>query len=142
MKIRNSKALNLFYASLGLFVVLVIVGKSLENFNSENSFLSFYIFFCLFFGAISIFFFKKAFDKRPIYEIDDEKIVISKGNLIYYFKDLRYYKHERLGSRFGSFDYLFFYNSDRKLVFKICISATDHSADRVIKKVNRKLDEY
>lgn len=135
MEIKKSKKSNLTYATLGAFIILLVFIKSDSDQSLNNNLLTI---FTLFFGVICGLFIFKAYDKRPLYIIDDKKVFIRKDNLLYEFKDLSFYRCETLGSRYGRFDYIYFYNSDNLIVFKINVSVTDHN----VKQIRNKLDKH
>lgn len=141
MIIRNSKKSNLLYAALGLTVIVIVFLKSYDDFESDNKLLAINIFLGVFFAGVSTYFAFKAYDKRPLYEIDDKRIFIRRNDLTYDFKNLRFFRHERFGTRYGSFDYIYFYNADKDLVFKIRLTGTDQSVERVLNKIKDKLDK-
>lgn len=138
IEIRNSKKSNLGYAALGFTIILVVFIKS---FSDKSVDIYSLIIFILFFGSISGYFINKAYDKNPIYIIDDKKVFIRKNNLSFYFKDLSFYRYERLGSRYAKFDCIFFYNSKNSMMFKINVSNTDYSVEEIMKKLNKHLKE-
>ncbi|MFN6091286.1 MAG: hypothetical protein ACK44N_02605, partial [Bacteroidota bacterium] len=55
--------------------------------------------FAILFGTISTYFLLKSYSQTPIYIINENGIFIPKHNVTYEFKNIAYYRHERIGSR-------------------------------------------
>jgi len=138
MEIRKSNKSNFLFAALGILIIVIVFIKNYFDHSIPANLLTA---FAIFFGTISTYFLLKSYNQNPIYIINEKGIFIPKHNVTYEFENLAYYRHERIGSRYGHFDYLFFYNFDNTLVFKINVTLTDHSLHQLKNKLKNRLKQ-
>lgn len=130
IEIRPSKAINLFYASIALFLVLAFNVKAYPELKNDTSLLWIDLIISLFFSSFGLYFIVKSADKKPICIIDQDKVSINKTGLTYELKDLEYFRHEEIYAK-TTIRYLQFFNSNKNLIINIPTTNTDMDYEKV-----------
>ncbi|MFM6953250.1 MAG: hypothetical protein ACKOXR_08960 [Bacteroidota bacterium] len=130
IEIRPSKAINLFYASIALFLVLAFNVKAYPELKNDTSLLWIDLIISLFFSSFGLYFIVKSADKKPICIIDQDKVSINKTDLTYELKDLEYFRHEEIYAK-TTISHLQFFNSNKNLIINIPTTNTDIDYEKV-----------
>lgn len=128
IEVRYSKKYFLFFTMLGISTALII---SLKLLSEEESALTLYSIVLVLFGIPIIYCLLKAFDKKPIYTLNNNSIELNRKQKVYNLKDLHYYRYEEIGIKYGTFEYIYFYDAGQNLIFKIGLTGTDCSKNTI-----------
>ena len=141
MEIRYSKLYFLTFALIGpiLFIIILLVPNN--KLNTEENLTLLYSIFGLFFGFISLFFLFKAFDKKPIILITRDEIYLRKKNITYKIKDIAFYRIESIGSRYGRFNFIHFYDQNKSRKFYLSMVGWDKNVEEIKKNLKNKIKE-
>ena len=141
MEIRNSKLYFLKFASIGpiFFIIFLILPNDKRN-PGENLTLL-YSLFVLFFGSISLFFLYKAYDQKPIIVITKSEIQLRKKSMTYKIEDLAFYRIENIGSRYGRFNFIHFYDQNKVRKLYLAMVGWDKNVEDIKKHLKNKIKE-
>ncbi len=116
MKFFVSKIYYLLYSALGFVISIVFIFALWNEIIYRKKGYQIIIFILLVFLSTSIYFYLKSISKKALLIIDDEKISIISKSKKYYFKDLSFYRQEKILVR-SSFEYIHFYDNQKNRVF-------------------------
>ena len=141
MEIRNSKLYFLTFASIGPIFFIMLILSTNDKQNSGESLTLLYSFFVLFFGSISLFFLYKAYDQKPIIVITKGEIHLRKKNMTYKIEELAFYRIENIGSRYGRFNFIHFYDQNKGRKFYLAMVGWDKNIEDIKKHLKNKIKE-
>lgn len=141
IEIRQSKAINWFYVSLGLLTILIINITAYPEIKNHDNLFWLDLIVSSFLGLICLYFIFKSADKKPICIIDQDKITINTTGLTYELKDLKYFRHDQIGPRYTTINHIHFYDFNKTPVFKIHTTNTDIDYVKVKNTLRLKLTE-
>jgi hypothetical protein len=141
IEIRQSKSINLFYVSLGLLTIILINYKTYPEIKNDNNLFWLDLIVSSFFGLICLYFIVQSADKKPICIIDQDKITINKTGMTYELKNLKYFRHDQIGARYTTINYLHFYDQNKSHIFKIHTTNTNIDYVTVKNILRQKLTE-